>query len=118
MAPSHSSVFMIIIIYIFLCFCLFRATPAAFGGSQTRGPTGAVASGLHHSHSNDGNSYLLFYLFILYIYCIVLYILYIYVCVFVYTHGLFLILSSIVSYPKSLDRVPCAVQQDLIAYPF
>ena len=33
------------------CF-LFRASPAPYGGSQARGPTGAAAAGLHHSHSN------------------------------------------------------------------
>ena len=32
-----------------------RATPAAHGGSQVRGPIGAVASGLQHSHSNSGS---------------------------------------------------------------
>ena len=31
-----------------LSFCLFRATPVAYGGSQARGPIGAVAAGLHH----------------------------------------------------------------------
>ena len=31
---------------------LFRATPLAYGSSQTRGPFGATAAGLHHSHSN------------------------------------------------------------------
>ena len=30
----------------------------------------------------------------------------------------FLMLSSSMFYPKRLDTVPCAVQQDLIAYPF
>jgi len=30
---------------------LFRATPAGYGGSQTRGQIGAEAAGLHHSHS-------------------------------------------------------------------
>ena len=40
---------------MFVCvFCLFKATPAAYGGSQARGPIGAVATGLHHSHSNEG----------------------------------------------------------------
>ena len=29
-----------------------RATPAVHGGSQDRGPIGATAAGLHHSHSN------------------------------------------------------------------
>ena len=32
----------------------FRATPMAYGGSQARGPVGAVAAGLHHSHSIAG----------------------------------------------------------------
>ena len=31
---------------------LFRAAPAAYGGSQARAQIGAVAAGLHHSHSN------------------------------------------------------------------
>ena len=33
-------------------FCPFRATPAAYGGSQARGLNGAIAARLHHSHSN------------------------------------------------------------------
>ena len=39
----------------FLFFCLFRAVPMAYGGSQTRGLIGAVATGLCHSHSNAGS---------------------------------------------------------------
>ena len=39
----------------FFFFCLFRATPAAHGGSQVRGPSGAVAASLHQSHSNVGS---------------------------------------------------------------
>ena len=39
-------------IFIFLIFYLFGATFAAHGGSQARGQIGAVAAGLHHSHSN------------------------------------------------------------------
>ena len=36
-----------------VCVCvLFRATPAAYRGSQARGPIRATASGLHHSHSS------------------------------------------------------------------
>ena len=31
------------------------AAPAACGGSQARGPIGAVATGLHQSHSNTGS---------------------------------------------------------------
>jgi len=34
---------------------LFRAIPMAYGGSQARGQIGAVAAGLHHSHSNMGS---------------------------------------------------------------
>ena len=29
--------------------------PVAYGGSQARGPITAVATGLHHSHSNVGS---------------------------------------------------------------
>ena len=36
-------------------FLLFRAIPAAYGGSQARDRTGATAAGLHHSHSNAGS---------------------------------------------------------------
>ena len=32
--------------------CLFRAAPTAYGGSQARCQIRAVATGLHHSHSN------------------------------------------------------------------
>ena len=35
-----------------LSFCLFRAIPKAYGGSQARDPIRAVAAGLCHSHSN------------------------------------------------------------------
>ena len=35
-----------------IVFCLFRATPAAYGGSQARGLIRAVATSLRHSHSN------------------------------------------------------------------
>ena len=49
--------------FIYLKFCdliypfwvgalLLRATPVIYGGSQARGQIGAVATGLHHSHSN------------------------------------------------------------------
>ena len=36
-------------------FCLFRASPAAYGGSQARVLIGAVAASLCHSHSNAGS---------------------------------------------------------------
>ena len=35
----------------FILFCLFRDTPATYGGFQVRGGMGAVAAGVHHSHS-------------------------------------------------------------------
>jgi len=34
---------------VFLCVCLFRATPVPYGGSQGSGPMGAAAAGLQHS---------------------------------------------------------------------
>ena len=37
---------------LFFIFCLFRATPTAYGSSQAMGQIRAVAAGLHHSHSN------------------------------------------------------------------
>ena len=40
------------IIYLFICF--IRASPEAYGSSQTRGQIRATASSLHHSHSNAG----------------------------------------------------------------
>ena len=45
-------------IYLFIYLCLFafsRAAPVSCGGSQARGLIGAVATGLHHSHSNVGS---------------------------------------------------------------
>ena len=36
----------------FFFLAVFRAAPAAYGGSRARGLVGAVAAGLHHSHSN------------------------------------------------------------------
>ena len=41
-----------IVVFLFFVFCLFRASLAACGGSQARGPIGTAAAGLHHSHSN------------------------------------------------------------------
>ena len=57
------------VLYIYIFFCLFVvvvivvvvvvaiswAAPAAYGGSQARGRIGAVATGLHQSHSNAGS---------------------------------------------------------------
>ena len=38
--------------FFFFFFLLFRATPAAYSGSQARGLIGAVVAGLRQSHSN------------------------------------------------------------------
>ena len=44
------------IYFVFFFFFVFsRAAPVVYGGSQARGPIGAVAAGLHHSHSNTGS---------------------------------------------------------------
>ena len=40
------------IFILFFSNFIFRAVPVAYGGSQARGQIGAVAAGLHHSHSN------------------------------------------------------------------
>ena len=39
----------------FFSFCLFRAVPVVYGGSQARSQIGAVAVYLHQSHSNAGS---------------------------------------------------------------
>ena len=39
-------------VLIFFFFLLFRATPTAYGGSQARGPIGAVANQPSPHHSN------------------------------------------------------------------
>ena len=49
---SEISLFIYLFIYLFIVFCLFRVTPAGYGGSQAGGLIGAVAAGLGHSHSN------------------------------------------------------------------
>ena len=41
--------------FFFFFFLLFRAALEAYGGSQARGRIGAVAAGLHHSHSHAGS---------------------------------------------------------------
>ena len=46
----------ILFFFLFLVFWPFSwATPAVYGGSQARGRIGAVATGLHQSHSNAGS---------------------------------------------------------------
>ena len=54
---SFKYVYVCIYIYIFffplyLSLSLFKATPMAYGGSQARGPMGAIATSLRQSHSN------------------------------------------------------------------
>ena len=44
--------YMVEVFFLSFFLLLFRATPVAYGGSQARGPIGAVAACLHHSHSN------------------------------------------------------------------
>ena len=39
----------ILFLFLFLFFCIFRAAPEAYGGSQARSLIGATAAGLHHS---------------------------------------------------------------------
>ena len=41
--------------FFFFFFWLFRATPMAYGSSQTRGRTGAAAASHSHGHSNTGS---------------------------------------------------------------
>ena len=49
----QGSQLMTIVYFFFLSFCLFRATPAAYVGSQARGSIGpTAAAGQHQSHSS------------------------------------------------------------------
>ena len=50
--PRLKGFLLLLFLFVFL---LFRAAPKAYGGSQARGPIGAAATGLHHSHSNKGS---------------------------------------------------------------
>ena len=43
------------IFFFFLFLLIFRAASVAYGSSQARGQIGAVATNLHHSHSNAGS---------------------------------------------------------------
>ena len=43
------------ITYLFIIFAYLRAVYTAYGGSQARGRTRAVAASLRHSHSNAGS---------------------------------------------------------------
>ena len=41
-----------VLLYLFIYFCLFRATHVAYGGSQARGRITATGASLLHSHSH------------------------------------------------------------------
>ena len=41
--------------YIFIFFCLLRAVPTPYGGSQAKVRIGATAAGLCHSYSDSGS---------------------------------------------------------------
>jgi len=41
--------------FFFFVFPLFKVPPTAYAGSQARGQIRAIATGLHHSHSNAGS---------------------------------------------------------------
>ena len=47
----------VLLLFVCVCvsFCLIRATPTAYGGTQARVPLRAVAAGLRHSDSNMGS---------------------------------------------------------------
>ena len=49
---AHVTVTAAVLAFSFLSFFFFpfKAAPMAYGGSQARGPIGATAAGLHHSH--------------------------------------------------------------------
>ena len=48
----HLNLLFVCLFVLSFVFCLFRATPSAYGGSQVRGLIGAVDASLHHSHSH------------------------------------------------------------------
>jgi len=45
--------YLFIYLSVYLSRFLFRAAPVTNGGSQARGPVGAVAAGLHPSHTGS-----------------------------------------------------------------
>ena len=46
---SDLRIFSSVLLGLFIYFLVFRAAPAAYGGSQARGPTRATVDRLHHS---------------------------------------------------------------------
>ena len=47
--------FFLSFVFVVVVVAISWAAPAAYGGSQSRGRIGAVATCLHHSHSNAGS---------------------------------------------------------------
>ena len=52
---AHFSFFFFFCLFVVAVVAISWAAPAAYGGSQARGPIGAVATGLRQSHSNAGS---------------------------------------------------------------
>ena len=48
-------VFCLYVVVVVVSIAISWAAPTAYGGSQARGPIGAVAASLHHSHSHVGS---------------------------------------------------------------
>ena len=46
----HLLLLLLLFFFFFGLFAFSRAAPVAYGGSQARGPIGAVAPSLHHSN--------------------------------------------------------------------
>ena len=49
------SFFFFVVVVVVVIVAISWAAPAAYGGSQARGPIGAVATGLRQSHSKAGS---------------------------------------------------------------
>ena len=45
--PTGMEIPAVVYLFVFCLFCFSRAASAAYGGSQARGPIGAVVTGLH-----------------------------------------------------------------------
>ena len=53
--PLHTITFVVVVVVVVVVVAISWAALAAYGGSQARGPIGAVATGLRQSHSNAGS---------------------------------------------------------------
>ena len=54
MVSLQGALFFAFFFFLFFFFLAFlRAALVTYGGSQDRGPTGAAAAGLHHSHTGS-----------------------------------------------------------------